>query len=510
MSEGREPENARSAECEAAAAATDAPSTTSAPAAGPAAPASSTRVLTLVVASALFMESLVSTVIATSLAAMAADLAVDPLTLKLAFTAYFVALAIFIPVSGWMADRFGAKTVFAAAIGVFTLSSVGCALAWDLASLVAGRFCQGLGGAMMLPVGRLVLLRAIPKREMVSAMAWLSIPTLFAPIVGPPVGGFITTYYHWRGIFWLNVPVGLVGLALALALVPQVRAEQARPLDWPGFFLCGAGLALAIFGFTLLGNVQPGAAAWPADLLPGLAMMAVGAALIVAYVRHARHTPHPLVDLSLLSIATLRVSIVAGVLFRVAVGAIPFLLPLMLQVGFGMSAFRSGLLTFASAVGAVTMKLTAAPILRRFGFRASLIGNTWLSSVLIGAMALFTPHTPAALVITVLLVGGFFRSLQFTSLNTLGYADVPAERLSSATSLVAVTQQLSLAAGVAVAAMLLGASRAVEGRDDLLALDFQRAFVAIGVISLAALLSYRTLAADAGVEVSGHRRAAGS
>jgi EmrB/QacA subfamily drug resistance transporter len=462
----------------------------------------STRLLTLVVASALFMESLVSTVIATSLAAIAADLQVDALTLKLAFTAYFVALAIFIPISGWCADRFGAKTVFAAAIAVFTLSSIACALAWDLHSLIAGRFCQGLGGAMMLPVGRLILLRVIPKREMVSAMAWLGIPTLFAPILGPPVGGFITTYYHWRGIFWLNVPVGLIGLALALWLVPQVRADTLRPLDWPGFLLTGLGLSLAIFGFTLLGSHQ--GSVWVA-----LAMMAAGAALLALYLRHARRAAHPIIDLSLLRHASFRLSLVGGLMFRVSVGAMPFLLPLMLQLGFGMSAFQSGTLTFTSAVGAVTMKLTAAPILRRYGFKNVLCGNAWISSAMIASLALFTVQTPHAAIIAVLLVGGFFRSLQFTSLNTLSYADVEARQLSGATSLVGVAQQLSLAAGVAVAAMLLDGSRATDGRSELMAVDFSRAFWAIGLISLVSVLWYRKLSPDAGAEMSGHLRAPG-
>ncbi len=461
--------------------------------------APTTRTLTLVVAAALFMESLTSTVIATSLAAIAVDLQVDPLTLKLAFTAYFVALAIFIPISGWCADRFGAKTVFAAAIAVFTLASVGCALAWSLPSLVVGRFCQGLGGAMMLPVGRLILLRAIPKREMVSAMAWLAIPTLFAPILGPPVGGFITTYHHWRGIFWLNVPVGLLGLALALWWVPQMRAADAPPLDWRGFALTGAGLSLVIFGFTLLGSrsTHPGAA---------LAMMAAGAALLCLYVGHARRTPHPILDLTLLRSASLRISIMGGNMFRLAVGALPFLLPLMLQLGFGMSAFESGLLTFSAAVGAVTMKLTAAPILRRWGFRRVLLANAWLSSALMAALALFTAQTPGPVIMAVLLMGGFFRSLQFTSLNTLGYADVGQERLSRATALVAVAQQLSLAAGVAVAAMLLDGSRLADGRSALVAVDFSRAFAAVGLLSLASIWWYRRLAPDAGAEMSGHRQ----
>ncbi len=465
-------------------------------------PVTSTRVLTLVVASALFMESLVSTVIATSLAAMAADLGVDPLTLKLAFTAYYVALAIFIPVSGWCADRFGARTVFASSIGVFTLASVACALAWDLHSLIAGRFLQGVGGAMMLPVGRLILLRVIPKRDMVSAMAWLSIPTLFAPIMGPPVGGFITTYYHWRGIFWLNVPVGLAGLALAWALVPQVKADVLKPMDWLGFVLTGLGLSLAIFGFTLLGS-RTGSGALAGE------MMAAGAALLVAYGWHARRTPHPILDLTLSRISTFAISLWAGVLFRISVGAMPFLLPLMLQVGFGMSAFQSGSLTFASAVGAMSMKLTAAPILRRWGFRQVLVLNAAISSALLAACALFTATTPALVVMAVLLVGGFFRSLQFTSLNTLGYADVQHAQMSQATSLVGVVQQLSLAAGVAVAAMLLDGSRSADGRSTLLAVDFAHAFVAIGLLSGLSMLFYMRLAPDAGAEVSGHRSGGG-
>lgn len=464
----------------------------------------STRVLTLVVASALFMESLVSTVIATSLAAMAADLRVDPLTLKLAFTAYYVALAMFIPVSGWLADRHGARTVFAGSIGLFTLASVGCALAPDLHTLVAGRFLQGAGGALMLPVGRLVLLRVIPKREMVSAMAWLSIPALFAPIIGPPVGGFITTYHHWRGIFWLNVPVGLLGLAAAAWWVPQVKAELARPLDWRGFLLCGGGLSLAIFGFTLLGGANGRNGSAPL----ALEMVVAGLALLALYVRHARRTDHPVLALDLLAIPTFRVAVLGGVLFRLSVGAMPFLLPLMLQLGFGMSAFESGTLTFAAAVGAVTMKLTAGPILRRHGFRSVLCVNALVSSAMMAAIAAFTAATPGAVILAVLLAGGFFRSLQFTALNTLGYADVPEPRFADATGFVAVAQQLALATGVAVAAVLLDASRAADGRAALATVDFARAFVAVSFIAASALALYWRLAPDAGAEVSGHRRQA--
>jgi Na+/melibiose symporter-like transporter len=281
-------------------------------------------------------------------------------------------------------------------------------------------------------------------------------------------------------------------------LVPQVRADAPKPMDWPGFVLTGGGLALTIFGFTLLGSRA-------SELRPAVALMCAGIALLALYVRHARRTPHPIIDLTLLRIATFRIALAGGLAFRIAVGAMPFLLPLMLQVGFGMSAFESGTLTFTAAVGAVTMKLTAAPILQRWGFRRVLLANAWISSALIAAVALFTVHTPAALIMAVLLVGGFFRSLQFTSLNTLGYADIPTEALSRATSLVGVVQQLSLAAGVAVAAMLLDGSRSASGRSELLAADFSRAFIAVGLISLTSMIWYRHLARDAGAEMSGHR-----
>lgn len=458
----------------------------------------STRILTLVIASALFMESLVSTVIATSLAAMAADLAVDPVTLKLAFTAYYVALAIFIPISGWCADRYGAKTVFRIAIVVFTLASIFCALAWDLNSLIAGRFFQGTGGAMMVPVGRLILLRVVPKREMVTAMAWLSIPALFAPIMGPPVGGFITTYYHWRGIFWLNVPVGVLGLLLATLVLPQVKAEVLRPLDLKGFCLTGFGLSLSIFGFTLAGSSAD-------ELMLAFVMMSCGLALLTLYWFHARRTEHAIIELRLLRIPTFRVAMFAGLLFRISIGAIPFLLPLMLQVGFGLNPFQSGSLTFVAAVGAVSMKLTAAPILRKFGFKRVLCVNAVISSLLLAATALFTAQTPHSIIIAVLLIGGFFRSLQFTSMNTLGYADIDREEMSRATSFVAVVQQLSLSGGVAVAAILLDAFRAAEGRSELIAADFSGAFWVIGLIAIASTGMFFNLNPDAGAEVSGHR-----
>ncbi len=456
----------------------------------------SIRLLTLVVASALFMENLDGTVIATSLAAIAADLAVDPITLKLAFTAYYVALAIFIPVSGWCADRFGAKHVFRAAIIVFTLSSIGCALAWSLESLVAARFCQGVGGALMVPVGRLILLRSIPKRDLVPAMAWLTVPALFAPLIGPPIGGFITTYYHWRGIFWLNVPIGILGLLLATRLVPNLRDAVRRPLDLVGFLLTGVGFSLTIFGFTLAGRSL-------ADAPLAWSMVAIGLLLCGLYVLHSRTTPYPLLDLSLLKIPTFRISLIGGLMFRVGIGAVPFLLPLMLQLGFGLSPFQSGMVTFAAAIGALTMKLTASPILRRWGFRRVLLVNAVISSVLLGATGLFTAATPAAVMMTMLAVAGFFRSLQFTSLNTLGYADIDQPAMSRATSFNAVVQQLSLSAGVALAALLLELF-SYRRHGELVADDFRWSFLVIGLVALTSTFAYLKLDPRAGAEVSGH------
>lgn len=458
----------------------------------------STRVITLVVASALFMENLDGTVIATSLPAIALDLQVDPIILKLAFTAYLVALAIFIPVSGWCADRFGALTVFRAAIAVFIASSIGCAMADSLPALVGARFAQGMGGAMMVPVGRLIILRVVTKAQMLNALAWLTIPALVAPVIGPPLGGFITTYIGWQWIFWLNVPIGILGLVVASFVIPQIRADHSPPLDIRGFLMSGLGFSSLIFGFTLIGR----------DVMPDWALLAMaggGGTLVALYIVHARRAAHPILDLSLLRVPSFAMAVGAGSLFRIGIGAIPFLLPLMLQLAFGLSPFASGMLTFAAAAGALTMKFTAAPILRRFGFRRVLVVNTLISAVLLGAIALFTTATPHLLIVAVLLAGGFFRSLQFTSLNALSYSDIEPERMSKATSFAAAAQQLSLSLGVALAALVLEASQAMRGGEDLVTGDFAAGFVAVAIVSAIPFLLFLRLAPDAGAEVSGHK-----
>ncbi|MCB1548068.1 MAG: DHA2 family efflux MFS transporter permease subunit [Hyphomicrobiaceae bacterium] len=457
-----------------------------------------TLVVTIVVACALFMENMDSTIIATSLPAIGIDLKQDPVDLKLAFTAYLLSLAIFIPISGWCADRFGARVVFRAAIIVFTIGSICCGLSSSLGEFVAARALQGMGGAMMSPIGRLVLLRSVPKSELLRAFAMLSIPALIGPILGPPVGGFITTYAHWRWIFWINVPIGIIGVILVTLFIPNIKEEAVRPLDKLGFFLSGIGLSTLIFGTTIIGK----------GLLPPLVvwgLVGLGAALIVLYLLHARRAPHPIIDLSLLRIATFRTNIFGGFLFRLGTGSVPFLLPLMLQIGFGLSAFQSGLLTFCSALGALVMKTTAPPILRRFGFRTILTYNALLSAALLACFGLFTAATSHVVIIAVLLCAGFFRSLQFTSLVSIAYADVEKERMSRATSFVAVSQQLSIASGVAISAFVLEVMREIRGTSELVASDFSMAFAIIALIAAASSLVHRRLPADAGAELTGRR-----
>ncbi len=438
----------------------------------------------------------ISTAISTALPAIAASLGENPLKLSLAITAYLFSLAVFIPISGWVADRFGAKRVFRLAIVVFMLGSVVCSFAGSLLGFVLARILQGMGGAMMVPVGRLVLLRSVAKADLVQAMTWLTVPALLGPILGPPLGGFITTYLNWRWIFWINLPIGALGILLVSLFIPDLREEHSPPLDVLGFLLSACGLLGLVFGFETIGR----------DLVPWsttLSLLAAGVLGIGLYVLHATRTLYPVIDLALLGIPTFRASVMGGFLFRAAIGATPFLLPLMLQAGFGLSAFNSGLLTFAAAGGAMLMKLTAGPTLKLFGFKRVLMVNALISAVFIAASGLFTPHTPHLLILAVLLAGGFFRSLQFTSINTLGYADIERAQMSRATSFASMMQQLSLSIGVGTGALLLHLTVAARGGEHLSAGDFWPAFFAIGGLAALSALVYLPLAADAGAEVSG-------
>ncbi|WP_441242260.1 MFS transporter [Tardiphaga sp. 768_D3_N2_1] len=456
------------------------------------------RLIPLIVASALFMENMDSTVIATSLPAIAADIGTSPLTLKLAITSYLLSLAVFIPASGWTADRFGARAVFSIAIGVFMIGSIGCALSQSVTHFVIARIIQGLGGAMMTPVGRLVLLRSIDKSALVSAMAWMTVPALIGPVIGPPLGGFITTYFSWHWIFLINLPIGCLGIYLALRYIDPIRSEDPERFDLLGLVLAGIGLAGIAFGLSVAGlNLLP----WPIVA----ALVGIGTVSMTLYVIHARRTASPVLDFSLMRLVTLRAAIVGGFLFRLGIGALPFLLPLLMQVGFGLSPFQSGMVTFGSAVGAMGMKTLAARIIRAFGFRNVMTVNAVVSSVFLAACALFTATTPLMLILIILVVGGFFRSLEFTAINTVAYAEVETAQMSRATTLVSVNQQLSISAGVAIGAFSVESTMLMRGMTELSAADFAPAFLVVSAISAASAWFFWQMPDDAGHEISGRK-----
>jgi EmrB/QacA subfamily drug resistance transporter len=454
----------------------------------------------LIIACAMFMENLDGTVITTALPAMAQSFGTNPVRLSLGITSYMLSLAVFIPISGWVADRYGARTIFSAAIGVFTLGSILCGLSQNVPEFVGARVLQGIGGAMMVPVGRLVLLRSCEKSELVRAMSYLMVPAMIGPVVGPPLGGFITTFASWHWIFFLNVPIGALGMVLVRRYIENYREPALAPLDWRGFVLTGLSLSCLMYGLELVGRAD-------AELGQTLGFFAAGLAIGALAVRHALTHDKPLVDLALMRIPTFAATVMGGSLFRIGVGAIPFLVPLMLQVAFGMSAFSSGLLTFAAAAGSLTMKMSGGPILRRFGFRTVLVVNGAISAGFMMICVLFTPATPAVSIFMLLLAGGFFRSLEFTSLNTLAFADVSKPKMSAATSLSSMAQQVSLGAGVALGAILLHVCQNLRHapHGPLVTGDFHVAFLLIGLISMAAVGLFLRLAPDAGWEVSGHR-----
>jgi EmrB/QacA subfamily drug resistance transporter len=432
---------------------------------------------------------------------MAIALHEDPLRLNLAISMYLLAAAVFLPVSGWAADKFGAKRVFVVAVVLYGLSSAACGFATDLLELVLARILQGVAGAMMAPVGRLVLLRTTPKDELVGAMSVLTIPSLMGPMVGPVLGGAIVTFWDWRWIFFINLPIAVLGIVLVLRYVPNVQEHEVSPLDWRGLALTGLGLACLVFGFENLGrSIVPPAAV--------VGLFAFGALCLWLYGRHARGNPHAILDLSLFRIPTFHLSVIGGAYMRLAMGATPFLLAMMFQIGFGMSPFQAGLLTFMSAAGALIMKTTAPPILRRFGFRSVLVVNAVVVGVLFLAYALFQPEAPHWIIMTVLLVGGFFRSLQITSLNGLAYADIDQPQMSRASTISSMSQQLTQSVGVGQAALMLHWVIRLQGDTQLDAHTVQPVFIAIGLVSFVSLAYYLRLAPDAGDHMNGRVRPA--
>jgi EmrB/QacA subfamily drug resistance transporter len=463
----------------------------------------SNKIVPLIVAVALFMENMDSTVIATSLPAIAADIGTDPLALKLAITSYLISLAVFLPVSGWTADRFGARTVFRLAILVFISGSIGCALSGSLTQFVIARMVEGMGGAMMTPVARLILVRTIDKRELVVAMIWVTIPALMGPLIGPVLGGFLTTYVSWHWIFIINVPMGLAGIVLATIYIDDIKAENPDPFDARGALLAGVGIAGLTFGGSTLGlNFLPTGIV--------VALIVIGATATFAYVLHARRSPAPILDLSLLRFPTLRAAVVGGFFYRAGVGCMPFLMPLCLQLGFGLTAFQSGLITVANVFGALGMKTIIPIVLRTFGFRWALAVNALVSAFIVSLHSTFTPGISFAWIVAVLLVGGFFRSLQYTSLNTIAYADIDPRYMSRATSLVAVSQQLSLSVSVALGASLVELAMHWRGGDMVIAADFQPAWIIVSLVSAMTFFLFQRLPPDAGAEVSRRQLSASS
>jgi len=460
-------------------------------------PARSSVIVPLIVGCAQFMHQFDGTMITTALPVMAASLKEDPLKLNLAITCYLLALAVFVPISGWMADRYGARRVFIAAMVVFTASSVLCGLSGSLAEIVLWRTIQGIGGAMMTPVGRVIVVKSVPRLEIVRAMTYVTFPAVVAPLVGPSVGGFIATYFSWPWIFFLNVPIGLAGLALVYAYVPNFREETVAPLDLRGFVLIGLAMAGLVFGFSALGR-----GALPTALT--IASISIGAVCGAFYLAHATRTSDPIIDLSLLRIPTFAASIWGGGLFYMSTTAQVFLMALMLQVGFGYSAFHAGLMLLAGAIGSSVMRFTFRPMLQVLGFRRMLIYNGILAAAFLSACGLFTATTPLVVIVLVLFVAGYSRSTQFTAVQSLGYAEIPAEVMSRATSFSSMMQQLMQSFGVGLVALVVHVSTVLHGRDDVItAGDVSLGFFAIGLLSALSIVVFYLLPKSAGSELTG-------
>ena len=459
--------------------------------------------ISILVATAFFMENLDGTVIATALPQMGKSFHVSPVDLNIGMTAYLLMLAVFIPISGWVADRIGARTVFVSAIAIFTVSSVLCGLSNGIVTFTGARVIQGIGGAMMVPVGRLVVLRTTEKHNLIDAITFITWPGLIAPVVGPPVGGFITTYASWHWIFFLNVPLGIIGIVLSSFLIPNLREDGVKPFDWLGFVLSASACVSFVYGMELVGRES---AQWK----PTAAYLIAGCVLGLFCVLHFRRAPAPLLSLALLKIKTFAISMMGGSLFRIAISVSPFLLPLMFQIGFGLNAFQSGLLMLGLFAGNLLMKTAVTPILRRFGFRTVVTTNGVLNAILMAGCALLFPQTPTILILLVLFVNGLSRSMQFTAVGTLAFADIAKPDMSNATSFFSMITQMSMGMGVAVGAIALRIAGSLDGNSAgaPTTKEFHIAFLLVALLSIVATLDCFLLAPDAGATVSGHRLSA--
>ncbi|EPB2334338.1 MFS transporter [Klebsiella pneumoniae] len=452
----------------------------------------------LLVAGAFFMEFLDGTVIATALPDMARDFGVTAVELNIGISAYLITLAVLIPASGWIADRFGARAIFTLALAIFTLASVFCGLSTEVHIFVAMRILQGVGGALMVPVGRLTVLRTTPKHQLIKAIATLTWPALVAPIIGPPLGGFITRYASWHWIFFINVPLGLAAIILSLRIIPDIRETERRSFDLSGFITTSVAMVSLVTAMERLGDRQP-------QIWPTLALAALGFGCLLYSIRHFRRAAAPMVRLDALQVPTFRVTMYGGSLFRASISAVPFLLPLLFQVGFGMDPFHSGLLVLAVFVGNLTIKPATTPLIRWLGFRRLLLINGALNVCSLLACALLTPQTPVWAIMLILYLGGVFRSIQFTGVSTLAFADVPAAQMSDANTLFSTASQLAVGLGITLGAIGIRLGEQVGDwlhLTELPGISFRLSFVFIALICLVGMIDSLHLAKTAGSSVS--------
>ncbi|WP_205318441.1 MFS transporter [Klebsiella pneumoniae] len=452
----------------------------------------------LLVAGAFFMEFLDGTVIATALPDMARDFGVTAVELNIGISAYLITLAVLIPASGWIADRFGARAIFTLALAIFTLASVFCGLSTEVHIFVAMRILQGVGGALMVPVGRLAVLRTTPKHQLIKAIATLTWPALVAPIIGPPLGGFITRYASWHWIFFINVPLGLAAIILSLRIIPDIRETERRSFDLSGFITTSVAMVSLVTAMERLGDRQP-------QIWPTLALAALGFGCLLYSIRHFRRAVAPMVRLDALQVPTFRVTMYGGSLFRASISAVPFLLPLLFQVGFGMDPFHSGLLVLAVFVGNLTIKPATTPLIRWLGFRRLLLINGALNVCSLLACALLTPQTPVWAIMLILYLGGVFRSIQFTGVSTLAFADVPAAQMSDANTLFSTASQLAVGLGITLGAIGIRLGEQVGDwlhLTELPGISFRLSFVFIALSCLVGMIDSLHLAKTAGSSVS--------
>jgi EmrB/QacA subfamily drug resistance transporter len=465
---------------------------------------SSRRLLPWLIAVAFFMESLDTTILNTAVPTIAAALHVAPLAMKSVLASYTLSLAVFIPISGWMADRYGTRRVFSSAIGIFALGSLLCGLSTNIHELVACRILQGCGGAMMVPVGRLTMVRTFAKSELIRAMSFVAIPGLIGPMLGPITGGLIVGYFHWRAIFFVNVPIGLVGLYLVYRHLPDYREEHTNPLDIVGLVLFGSGVALLSYVLEVFGEHT-------LSTTEVVSLLVLSLVLLAAYGLHASKAKHPLLRLALFRLRTFRAAVTGSFVTRLGIGGIPFLFPLLYQVGLGFSPIESGALMMPQAIAAMSLKITMPKILKRFGYRAVLVSNTLIIGAMILGFSTIGVGTPVWLIVIQLFAYGFFTSLQYTSMNTLVYAEIDDEEASAASSIASTMQQMSISFGVATASLITAFFLPATARSNpsIFIRGVHQAFYVLGAMTVVSTIVFRKLKRDDGSAVSTHKESHG-